>query len=141
MPCPWAAVTGSLGVTAVVLFAIVVLWTPPHFWALAVAYREDYARAGVPMLPVTRGTRATANHTVGYAAATAACSLLLPLTSDALGWPVGAAAAVLGAWFARAAWRLRDDPTRTGAMAVFKASISYLGALFAVLLVAGLLSA
>ncbi len=136
----WAAVTGTVSVTAVLLFAVVVLWTPPHFWALAVAYRDDYARAGVPMLPVTRGVETTANHIVGYAGATVGCSLLLPLTSPALGWPVAVATAILGAWFIRAAWRVRSDPSRAGAMRIFKASISYLGALFAVLLVAGLLS-
>ena len=136
----WAAVTGDVSATAVALFGVVVLWTPPHFWALAVAYRDDYARAGVPMLPVTRGVRATANHITWYAAATVACSLVVPLTSEALGWPVVAAVAAAGAWFVRATWRLRADPTRAGALHAFKGSITYLAALFGILLVAGLLS-
>lgn len=132
VPClvGWAAVTGRVGAAAWVLFAIVFTWTPPHFWALAMRYAADYRAAGVPMLPVVRGERATVRSIAGYAVLTVAVTFVL--------WPVGGmgppyvvAAALLGAWFVRDAWRLLRAPGDRVAMRLFRTSITYLGLLFA----------
>ena len=101
----WAAVTGSLAAPAWVLFAVIFLWTPPHFWALAVRYRDDYERAGIPMLPVVRGLRAAGRQIALYSFLVVAASLVLPLVGD-VGWIYTVAAALLGAWFIVAALRL-----------------------------------
>ncbi|MBA2509149.1 MAG: protoheme IX farnesyltransferase [Nocardioidaceae bacterium] len=92
----WTAVTGSLALAPVVLFAVVFFWTPPHFWALAIRYRDDYAAANVPMLPVVAPSRVVARRIVAYSWATVATSLLLwPVAGTGLVYPV--AAGVLGA--------------------------------------------
>jgi protoheme IX farnesyltransferase len=126
----WAAVTGGVGLPAVVLFATVFVWTPPHFWALALRYRGEYRAAGVPMLPAVRGARETAVWIVGYSLLVVAVSLLLfPVAG--LGGLYLTAAVVLGGvlvWYAVRV--LRDGGTRA-AMAMFRFSISYLGLLFA----------
>jgi protoheme IX farnesyltransferase len=94
----WTAVTGELAWAPVVLFLVVFFWTPPHFWALAIRYREDYAAADVPMLPVKAGARAVARQIVGYSYVMVATSLLLwPVAGT--GWFYPLAAAVLGAAF------------------------------------------
>ena len=124
----WAAVTGGLDPAAWVMFAIVFYWTPPHFWALAVRYRKDYARAGVPMLPVVAGVEATARHVVVYSVLLAAVSLLLH-PAAAMGWIYPAAALGLGAGFVAGAVRLIGDPE--GAMRLFAYSNLYLALLFA----------
>jgi heme o synthase len=94
----WTAVTGELAWAPVVLFLVVFFWTPPHFWALAIRYREDYAAAEVPMLPVVAGARTVARRIVGYSYVMVATSLLLwPVASTGLFYP--AAAGVLGAAF------------------------------------------
>ena len=126
----WAAVTGSLAAPAWVLFTLIFLWTPPHFWALAVRYRDDYARAGIPMLPVVRGLKVAGRQIALYSVLVVACSLTLPLVSD-LGWVYTVAAAVLGAIFVGAAARLVRgmDPDR--AIAFFTFSNTYLALLFA----------
>jgi protoheme IX farnesyltransferase len=133
----WAAVTGGVSVESVVLFALIFFWTPPHFWALALVKSEDYARAGVPMLPVVAGERATRTQILLY-------SLLLAplgLAPWALGFagPVYAvAAAGLGAVFLALAVRVHrvtEGPeARKAALRLFLFSIGYLFALFAVLL-------
>ena len=131
----WSAVTGSLAWAPVVLFAIVFFWTPPHFWALAIRYREDYARAGVPMLPVVASPRRVAREIVAYSWATALTSLALwPL---ATGWVYGVLAAAAGAVLVAAAHRLLHRTARaTGgadakaAMALFHLSNSYLAFVF-----------
>jgi protoheme IX farnesyltransferase len=128
----WSAVTGSLAWAPMVLFAVVFFWTPPHFWALAIRYREDYARAGVPMLPVVASPQRVAREIVVYAWVTVAVSLLLwPL---ATGWVYGVLAALSGAALIVAAHRLL---ARTGqganakaAMQLFHLSNSYLAFLF-----------
>ena len=115
----WAAVRDSLAWPPVVLFAIVFLWTPPHFWALAMRFRDDYARAGVPMLPVVATADVVARRIVGYTWATVAASLLLwPL---ATGWPYGIAAVALGGWFLTEAYGLRGRVRRAQRQAVEKA--------------------
>ena len=126
----WAAVTGSLAAPAWVLFLLIFLWTPPHFWALAVRYREDYARAGIPMLPVVRGLEAAGRQIAAYTVLVVLCSLSLPLISE-LGWVYTAAALALGAVFIVAAARLARgmDPDR--AISFFTLSNTYLALLFA----------
>ena len=127
----WASVTGSVGLPALVLFAIVFYWTPPHFWALAVRYRGDYAAAKVPMLPVVRGEAETARQIVLYTIALVAVSLLL--------FPAGgmdliylAAAVVLGGLFLWRALRLQANASDgRAAITLFRYSISYLTLLFA----------
>jgi protoheme IX farnesyltransferase len=115
-----------------VLFAIVFLWTPPHFWALAIKYRDDYARAGVPMLPVVATEAAVARRIILYSWAMVAVSLTL--------WPVAhttalypAAAVALGAMFLREAHALasRSEGRSAAAIRLFQRSISYLSGLFA----------
>jgi len=126
----WAAVTGEVAPAAWVLFAIVFYWTPPHFWALAIRFEEDYRRAGVPMLPVVAGARATADQIVMYAVLLAGVALLLHPVAG-LGWVYLAAAGVLGAGFVIEALRMRRDHRR--AMNVFQFSNVYLTLLFSAL--------
>ncbi len=128
----WAAVTGSLAWPAVVLFAVVFFWTPPHFWALAIRYRDDYARANVPMLPVVASAHRVAVEIVVYAWLTALVSLALwPL---ATGWVYGALAVLAGAALVGAAHRLlvstRKGANAKAAMQLFHLSNSYLAFLF-----------
>jgi protoheme IX farnesyltransferase len=128
----WAAVSGSLGVPAWVLFFVVFYWTPPHFWALALRYRDDYARAGIPMLPVVAGEEATTRRMLLYTGLMVGVSLLLvPLA--AMGWIYLLAALGLGAWFLWDTWQVHRQPRL--AMRLFTTSTVYLAALFAALLV------
>lgn len=124
----WAAVTGSLAVPAWVLFFVVFYWTPPHFWALALRYEDDYAAAGVPMLPVVAGVEATTRRMLLYTGLMVGVSLLLvPL--GAMSWIYLVASLVLGAWFLWDTWRVVDRPEQ--AMRLFTTSTVYLSALFA----------
>jgi protoheme IX farnesyltransferase len=126
----WAAVTGSVAAPAWVLFAVIFFWTPPHFWALALRYREDYAAAGIPMLPVVKGVPAAARQIVAYSLVVVAVSLVLPFTTSMT--PLYAIAAVgLGAMFVYGAERLRRDPTPERAIKLFTFSNTYLALLFA----------
>lgn len=128
----WAAVTGSLSWTPVILFGIVFLWTPPHYWPLSMKYREDYASVGVPMLAVVRGRTAVGLQVVLYAWATVACSLLL-IPVAPMGLVYTAVALVSGAWFVYEAHRLYAAAIREGEvrpMRVFHASITYLTLVF-----------
>lgn len=128
----WAAVTGSLSWTPVILFGIVFLWTPPHYWPLSMKYREDYASVGVPMLAVVRGRAVVGLQIVLYAWATVACSLLLiPVAPMGLIYAVVALAS--GAWFIYETHRLYAAAIREGEvrpMRVFHASITYLTLVF-----------
>jgi protoheme IX farnesyltransferase len=127
----WAAVTGEVGLPALVLFAVVFYWTPPHFWALALRYRGDYAAANVPMLPVVRGEAETARQIVLYTIALVAVSLLL-LPVAGMGWIYLLAAVGLGGVFLLSALRLRADASDgRAAISLFRYSISYLTLLFA----------
>jgi protoheme IX farnesyltransferase len=124
-------VTGEVGLPALVLFAIVFYWTPPHFWALALRYRGDYAAARVPMLPVVRGEAETARQIVLYTIALVAVSLLL-FPAAGMGLIYLAAAVVLGALFLWRALALRADAENgRAAIGLFRYSISYLTLLFA----------
>jgi heme o synthase len=137
----WSAVTDSLSWVPVVLFAIVFLWTPPHFWALAIRFRDDYANAGVPMLPVVAPEGVVAGRIIAYSWAMVGASVLLwPVARTTPFYPV--AAAVLGAWFLREAYGLRSRLRRGQpghSMRVFRASIHYLSALFCCVAVEALL--
>ena len=123
----WAAVTGSLDLPAWVLFLVVFYWTPPHFWALAIRYRDDYEKAGVPMLPVVAGVEATTRKMLLYTGLMVAISLLLVPVAG-MRWIYLAAAIVLGAWFLWDTWRVYRRPE--DAMRLFTTSTVYLSALF-----------
>ena len=126
----WAAATGGLAVEALIPFGIVFLWTPPHFWALSLLIKDDYARTGVPMLPVVKGEAETRRQIVLYTVLLVAFSAL-PVATGFLGAPYLAAALALGAAFAALAIRLRRDPSRRAALRLYLASLAYLAALFA----------
>jgi heme o synthase len=141
----WTAVTGSLAWTPVVLFLVVFFWTPPHFWALALRYRDDYAAAKVPMLPVVATERAVTTQIVAYSWVMVALSLLLwPVAGT--GWVYLAAAAVLGSAFLVEAYRLYGLARRgvSGValrpMRLFHWSNSYLALLFVAVALDALLS-
>ncbi len=130
----WAAVTDSLSWTPVVLFAIIFIWTPPHFWSLAVRYRDDYRAADVPMLPVVASMRRTTTEIVYYTVALVAVSFLFGPVAH-MGWIYMITAAVLGAGFLSLVTRLwglaqSDQATGREAMRVFGFSITYLTVLF-----------
>jgi heme o synthase len=135
----WAAVTGELAAPAWLLFALVTLWTPTHFWALAVGTGQDYARAHVPMLPTVRGPAVAARHGAVYAALTVATALLLPV-SGAGGWPLTVVTLVLGAWFLQRALALVRDPQPRHAWRLFHGSNAFLGAFCVALAVSAFLS-
>jgi protoheme IX farnesyltransferase len=130
----WAAVTGELAPEALLLFLIIFAWTPPHFWSLALYRAEEYARAGLPMLPVTHGRRFTQLHVLLYTLILAAASLM-PFAYGMSGWLYLAAAAVLGGVFIAYAVRIYVDYSDALARRTFRYSIVYLAALFAALLV------
>jgi protoheme IX farnesyltransferase len=130
----WAAATGEVAPDALLLFLIIFAWTPPHFWSLALYRAEEYARAGLPMLPVTHGRRYTQLHVLLYTLILAACSLM-PFVSGMSGWPYLAAALVLGGVFIVYAVRIYVDYSDGLARRTFRYSIVYLSALFAALLV------
>jgi protoheme IX farnesyltransferase len=125
----WAAVTGSLDWPALVLFAAMFLWTPPHFWALAIRYADDYRAANVPMLPVVVPVREAAKQMVGYTLALVVTTIVLIPVGD-LGWIYATAAAVLGAMFLAGTVALVRRPTPTASMRVFTFSITYVTLLF-----------
>ncbi|MFB3739188.1 MAG: heme o synthase [Candidatus Velamenicoccus archaeovorus] len=126
----WAAVTGTVGVPAWVLFAIVFVWTPPHFWALSMRYQRDYAAAGIPMLPVVRGEEETRRQILLYTLVLVATSLALyPLAG--MGPVYLAASVILGGMFLHRALRLWRERSRALALALYRFSILYLGLLFA----------
>jgi len=130
----WAAVTGEVGIEAMVLFLIIFAWTPPHFWSLALYRTEDYARAGVPMLPVTHGKRYTRLQVLLYTLILFAASLL-PYVIRMSGALYLAAATILGAIFLAHALRIHFAYTDAVAQKTFRYSIAYLALLFAALLV------
>ena len=123
----YASATGNLALPALWLFLIVFLWTPPHFWALALLIKENYAAAAVPMLPVVRGEAETTRQIVLYSLALVAFTLVAGFW---FGPVYVAAAAALGGAFLWLAWRLRREPTRRRAAVLFHYSLAYLALLF-----------
>jgi heme o synthase len=135
----WAAVTDKVAWPAVVLFAVIFFWTPPHFWALAMKFKDDYAAASVPMLPVVASPQVVARKIVIYSWIMVATTLaLVPYA----GWIYGACAAGLGAWFLTEAHRMRGRIASGAAaapMRLFHLSIGYLTLLFAAVAVTAVL--
>jgi protoheme IX farnesyltransferase len=125
----YAGASGHLGWAALAMFGIVFLWTPPHFWALALMIQEHYAKARVPMLPVLRGERETVRQILWYTAAMIAATLV-PVAFGVFGLVYLAAAVVLGALFAYLSFRLWRQTTRRGAAKLFHFSLLYLALLF-----------
>jgi protoheme IX farnesyltransferase len=125
----WSAVTGRVGLPALVLFAIIFYWTPPHFWALSLRYKDDYAAAGVPMLPVVRGARETSTQILYYTVLLVAVTLLL-FPAGRMGALYLATAVALGAAFIWRALELRRDLTGRRAIRLFSFSNTYLALLF-----------
>jgi len=125
----WAAVRNSLAAPAWILFAVVFFWTPAHFWALAVKYRDDYAAAGIPMLPVVRGIEETTRQIAAYATVTVALTFALTLTGE-VGRFYAVAVLVLGALFVLRALALRRAPTPGAAIRFFGWSNLYLMLVF-----------
>ena len=137
----WAAVTGGLELPALYLFAIVFFWTPPHFWALALLIRQDYARAGIPMLPVVAGLASTRLNIILYTVVVVTISLLF-LTTQAVGLVYIGSALLLGAAFLLLAWHLRAEdevfpgrPQVRGAKTLYLYSLAYVALLFAAVMV------
>jgi protoheme IX farnesyltransferase len=130
----WAAIRGDVGPEALILCLIIFLWTPPHFWALALYRAEDYRRAGLPMLPVTHGSEFTRLHVLLYTLVLFAATLL-PFVASMSGPIYLAAAIVLGVMFTGYAWRLWRNYSDALARKTFRFSIVHLSLLFAALLV------
>ena len=129
VPVAWAAVTGTLGLAPLVLFAVIFLWTPPHFWALAIRYREEYAAANVPMLPAVASFGVTVRRMLAYTAALWAASLVFAGVAG-MGLLYMVVASVLGAGFVFLVVRLQRHPSVGEAMRLFSYSISYVTVLF-----------
>jgi len=130
----WAAVTNTVDPNALLLFLIIFVWTPPHFWALAIARRDDYAKVGIPMLPVVYGVEFTRLHILLYTILLLLVTILPYLTGMA-GLLYLAAAVILGGIFIYYALQLKFRPTEQLPMRTFGFSITYLSLLFAMLLV------
>ncbi len=137
----WAAVTGGFAMPPMVMFLIVFLWTPPHFWALSLYAHADYARAGVPMLPVVAGARETRRQILLYAAALVPVGMAPWFLGFASAW-YGAAAGVIGLWFLHACWRIYTDVQDAAGRSLtndaparwaFRVSLLHLAAIFACL--------
>jgi protoheme IX farnesyltransferase len=128
----WAVATGSVSIESVLMFALIFMWTPPHFWALALFMKDDYSNAGVPMLTVTHGRKSTRAHVLVYTILLAPVAIAAAFTS--IGGPIYLTAAVLlNAWFLIGAWRIwRRDEVMAEAdkyaveKAVFRFSLYYL---------------
>lgn len=134
----WAAATGGLNIPSLLLFAVVFMWTPPHFWALAIVRRKDYARADVPMLPVIEGVKETRRQILVYTIELVVLTLLLPLFG--LGGSVYLVIAVgLGGWLLSAAWKVFTQDGNKVAWKMYRYSSMYLAFLFAALMVDALI--
>ncbi len=135
----WSAVTGTVAWPAIVLFAVIFFWTPPHFWALAMKFKDDYAAAGVPMLPVVATSATVARKILVYSYLMVGATLALALYA---GWVYAACAGGLGGWFLVEAYRLSSRVSTGEAaapMRLFHLSIAYLSLLFAAVAVTALL--
>lgn len=125
----WVAVTGSIGLPAIYLFAIIFFWTPPHFWALALLLKDDYARAKIPMLPVVAGVRETKKSILLYTVLLLALTMMF-FTTGAVGLVYMSASTALGIVFIYYAWRLWHRPYIEGAKPLYLYSLLYLALLF-----------
>ncbi|HNE67296.1 MAG TPA: heme o synthase [Anaerolineales bacterium] len=130
----WAAATGQLGLAAWILFAIVFMWTPPHFWALAIVRMKDYERAGVPMMPVVHGEEKTRRHILVYTIELIAVTLLLPIFNLA-GMVYAVSAIVLGGFLLYAAWRVFKVGGNKVAWTMYRWSSMYLAFIFLALMI------
>jgi len=134
----WVAATGSMSWEPWLLFLIIFLWTPPHFWSLALFYTDDYRASKLPMMPVIHGERSTLNQIVFYSLILVAASLLL-VFSQKVGWIYAAAAVLLGYRFVQQAFKARSLKAETEYRKLFFLSIQYLFALFLVIVVESLI--
>ena len=130
----WVAVTGHLGLPALYMFAIVFFWTPPHFWALSLLLKDDYARAGVPMLPVVAGVEKTKKSIFLYTILVAALTMMFS-ASGSVGWIYLGSSLILGIGFIWYSWRLMRRPEIEGAKPLYLYSLLYLALLFAAIIV------
>tara|TARA_Y100001936_G_C16019519_1_gene638589 strand:+ start:123 stop:980 length:858 start_codon:yes stop_codon:yes gene_type:complete len=130
----WAAVTGDIGLGAVYLFAIVFFWTPPHFWALALMIKDDYAEAGIPMLPVVKGDHETKKQIVLYVILLLALTLMMLVTRE-VGWIYGVASAFLGIVYLYYAISLYKSEGRIKAKPAYLYSLVYLALLFVLVMI------
>ncbi len=130
----WAAAAGHLSLAAWILFLIVFMWTPPHFWALAIVRTKDYENAGVPMLPVIRGDKVARRHILIYTLLLVGTTLLLPLVGAA-GTFYLVAASILGLTLIRSAWKVWAVPGNKSAWAMYRWSSLYLMLIFVALVV------
>ena len=130
----WVAVTGEMGLPALYMFAIVFFWTPPHFWALALLIKDDYADAGIPMLPVVAGISETKRSILLYTILLSALTAMF-FTTRAVGWVYLVGALLLGAGFIYSAFRLMKRPGIEGAKATYLYSLAYLALLFMIMMV------
>jgi protoheme IX farnesyltransferase len=125
----WLAAGGSLSLEPLILFGIIFIWTPPHFWALALVKNDDYTRAGIPMMPVVAGAQSTINQIVAYSIVLAPFAVL-PAVMGMTSIVYGVVASMLGLGFLGYALRLKREPSDANAMALFKYSILYLFLIF-----------
>jgi protoheme IX farnesyltransferase len=125
----WLAAGGSLSLEPLILFGIIFIWTPPHFWALALVKNDDYTRAGIPMMPVVAGPQSTINQIVAYSIVLAPFAVL-PAVMGMTSIVYGVVASMLGLGFLGYALRLKREPSDANAMALFKYSILYLFLIF-----------
>jgi protoheme IX farnesyltransferase len=131
----YAAAAGTVDLSAWYLFVIIFFWTPPHFWALAIMIKDDYARADIPMLPVVHGVEYTSSQILLYTAVLTALTILFGAVADALGLTYMIGAAVLGGAFLWYAYRLRHEPGRPAAARLYKYSLLYLALLLVLVMV------
>ena len=130
----WVAITGSLDLPALYLFAVIFFWTPPHFWALAMLIQKDYERAKIPMLPVVVGRETTVQSIFIYSLVLVALSLVFATTS-AVGWLYVGSASMLGGIFLALAWQLKGDASTRRARSLYLFSLLYLALLFVAMIV------
>ena len=130
----WVAVTGSLDLPALYMFAIVFFWTPPHFWALALLIKDDYSEAGVPMLPVVAGISETKRSILLYTVLLTALTAMF-FTTRAVGWVYFVGALALGIGFVYSAYRLMRRPGIEGAKSTYLYSLAYLALLFTLMMI------
>lgn len=131
----YAAASGTVDLAAWYLFVIIFFWTPPHFWALAIMIKDDYARAEIPMLPVVRGVEHTSIQIMLYTVILSAVTILFGVVSDALGWVYMTGAAILCIAFFWYAYRLTKEPDRPAATRLYKYSLLFLALFFVLVMV------